>query len=74
MPFPTVKTDPWKKGARKPRRRFTLWSESFWRLLVKTEHEERGDAIFGCTASNVCMTEKCVELVSEQNFLLYGKR
>jgi hypothetical protein len=63
MPFPTVKSDPWKKGVRKPRCRFLLWPDKFWKQLVQQAMDDRliWDGI----------SPACLELIREMNLLLY---
>jgi hypothetical protein len=62
MPFPTVKSDPWKR--RQVAKRHSLWPSSFWKRLVE---QARRDG-----ARDVSLA--CVEMISETNLLLYGKR
>lgn len=40
-----VKSDPWKKGSRRPRRRFALWPEWFWKKIIPMTYDERCEAI-----------------------------
>jgi hypothetical protein len=40
--FPTVRSDPWKKGQKKRRGRRGLWSPEQWKRLVKAAKEEYG--------------------------------
>lgn len=59
MGFPTVKSDPWKKGFR-PRPNRNLWPESFWKKLM--------DVAWGKTKGS------WVEMVGDMNEFMYGKR
>lgn len=42
MSYPTVKSDPWKKGVRPKRRRRGLWSAEQWKRLAKAAKGECG--------------------------------
>lgn len=67
MPFPTVKSDPWKKGKRRRRRKFRLWSGKFWKKLCD---QAQGDVILGLGRE---VSLECVRMISEMNRLLYGQ-
>lgn len=60
---PAVKSDPWRKGARRPRPRFQLWSDAFWRRLT--------DAGGGLDAP---FSGAVLEMICAENLRLYGKR
>lgn len=64
MGFATVKSDPWKKGARKRRRRFQLWPEEFWRKISDywRGKRDKGD------------NRSWIEMIGDMNEELYGKR
>lgn len=59
MGFPTVKSDPWKKGIR-PRPNRSLWPESFWKKLM--------DVAWGKVEGN------WIEMIGDINETMYGKR
>lgn len=42
MSFPTVKSDPWKKGLKAKRKRRTLWSPDQWKKLVEAAKNDTG--------------------------------
>jgi hypothetical protein len=75
MPFPTVKSDPWKKKAR---RRCCLWSPEFWKRLcdaaspmlsrIATEKLARLEKL----PKREDVSGQCVRMISEMNRLLYG--
>lgn len=49
MTFPTVKSDPWKKG-KKPKKRFDLWPDSLWTKLCANERGLAGTGdLSGCS-------------------------
>lgn len=64
MSFPTVKSDPWKKGL-KPRRRHLLWHNSFWKRLKENAFD-----------GGICSPFRggILEMISEMNERLYGHR
>lgn len=64
MTFPTVKSDPWAKGKKTRRRRFTLWSSAFWKKLVDQAYEDRPQK----------MSPATVDMIGDMNELLYGVR
>lgn len=59
MSFATVKSDPFKKKAKKPRLRFQLWSKEFWKKLV--------DANTGPG-----LNERQFQMIRQENVRLYG--
>lgn len=65
MPFPTVKSNPWKKGLRKQRLRFQLWPEHFWKKLCEV-------AKFRHPWNDVPI--ECQEMIHEINLQLYGEK
>jgi len=64
MGFPTVKSDPYKKGL-KPRRKHLLWSEWFWKQLVAQAKRDFWSRD---------VSPACVKMISDMNDLLYGSR
>jgi hypothetical protein len=68
MPFPTVKSNPWKKNT--PRRgRLLLWSNGFWTQLVKQAAAERAE---GQKYGIGEISPVCLEMIREMNLRLYG--
>jgi len=79
MPFPQVKSDPWKKGLKRKRPPFQLWSGGFWKKLC-----ERGAPLWSVLKSSQFhlmgkqgkrqeLTPECIEMIHEMNELLYGR-
>lgn len=68
MPFPTVKSSPYGRKRQKSRARFMLWSAAFWKLLC--ERAQLDLRLHGINS----VSPECIEMISEMNFLLYGKR
>ena len=60
MPFALVKSDPYKKGKRRLRRRFLLWSDQFWDKL--------------CELAKFNMDAEIMREIRDMNERLYGKR
>lgn len=67
MPFPTVKSDPFKKTPR--HRRTGLWPEDFWRRLVGRAKDDA--AMTAGMATGV--SDGCRRMIAEVNRLLYGR-
>ncbi len=61
MPFPTVRSDPWKKRRRARRR---LWLESCWRRLTA---QARQDWIVLHVGGPGVISPNCLELIAEFN-------
>jgi len=60
--YAPVKSDPWKKGLRRPRRRFQLWPGKFWKRLVDQARNDWTQDV----------SPRCQEMIAEMNALLYG--
>lgn len=80
MPFPTVKSDPWRKGLRQ-RRRHILWSEEFWKRLCKQASPllsvvkaDKWNHIPRFPSGSEKVSPQCAEMIVEMNLLLYGHR
>ncbi len=77
MPFPTVRSDPWKQGIH-PRRRGLLWSGAFWKRLcetgaplwaiLRTDHLDS----MRRQKERLDLSPECVAMIAEMNCLLYG--
>jgi hypothetical protein len=65
MPFPTVKSDPWERPRRSPRRAQHLWPAEWWMQLVR-------EAKRGWTGlqSPGTISPECLELIAEFNHRL----
>jgi len=59
--FPTTKSDPYAKGAKRRRPRFQLWSEAFWSLLTRL-----------CDPGSREMSERQLTAINDENKRLYG--
>jgi hypothetical protein len=68
MSFPTVKSDPWKKGIR-PRIGFRLWSTQFWKRLCE---RARDDQFFKPKDEPRWVSPECVLMIADMNRLLYA--
>ena len=62
MGYPTVKSSPWKKGLRRRRPKFLLWSAGFWKRLVEQAQRDGERDV----------SLKCRDMIREMNELLYG--
>ncbi len=62
MGFPTVRSDPWKKGKR-PNRVKLLWSADFWKQLVRKAEKELW---------RVDLTPQVRAMITLMNLTLYG--
>lgn len=60
MTFSTVKSDPYTKGARRGGRARKLWSDQFWRRLVRLQRGE------------TTMNEMQLQAIREENERIYG--
>ena len=66
MPFPTVKSDPFKPKRR--RRDSGLWSAALWKRLVDQAQKDMDAALW------IDLSPECVRMIGDMNEWMYGKR
>jgi hypothetical protein len=79
MPFAPVKSDPWARRGAKRKRRFDLWSEEFWKRLVKRAEI---DGYFNADEMEwvpvdgprvLGVSDDVADMIRDANELLYGR-